>query len=78
MNISGWVPDAVIDRLWERGSTFNDMEKVVKEILLEGYAIDQLLNQLVEKVVTHKGFTEVHKAKICNQIAAADKSLGTV
>ena len=45
-------------------------------VMCEGYAVDQLLLQLINKVITTSDYNDVQKAHICQEIAMADKCLG--
>lgn len=43
--------------------------------MCEGYAVDQLLIQLVDEIASSSYLSDLQKANICHTIAKADKSL---
>jgi replication factor C subunit 2/4 len=79
--MAGLPPQSIItsllDTLQQPASTYDTMEKGVKDIMLEGYAAQHIMKELLRKlmVLDSKVLSEVHKAQIAIKIAEADKNL---
>ena len=79
--MAGLPPSSVTDELLKilssSNSNFDSMEKAVSDIMLEGYAAQEIMKALLDKLIEldEKSLSEVHKATIAIKIAEADKSL---
>ncbi len=79
--MAGQPPVQVVDGLMKifqnKKSNFDVMEKAVTDIMLEGYAAQDIMKMLLEQVIDmdEKVLSEVHKSDIAIKIAEADKSL---
>jgi len=77
----GLPPSAVIlsllDILQNRKSCFDDMEKAVSDIMLEGYSAQHLMGGLLTEIIAldQKILSDLHKADIAIKIAEVDKNL---
>ena len=79
--MAGLPPQSVItslfDTLQKSESTYDTMEKEVQDIMLEGYAAQQIMKGLLKMLMflDCKVLSELHKAQIAIKIAEADKNL---
>ncbi|XP_014467759.1 PREDICTED: replication factor C subunit 4 [Dinoponera quadriceps] len=73
-----WViPDDKIDTLWEtcKQGTYNDIEKLVKDLLLEGYPGGQVLDQLNGKMFLCDDLSDKQRAMIGHVLGECDYRL---
>uniref|UniRef100_A0A8B9SE53 Replication factor C subunit 4 n=1 Tax=Apteryx owenii TaxID=8824 RepID=A0A8B9SE53_APTOW len=75
--IAGVVPKEIIDGLLSacQSSSFEKLEMAAKNLINEGYAVAQLLNQLHDIVVESEDFTDKQKSAIVEKLAEVDKCL---
>lgn len=79
--MAGQPPQKVVDGLLtifkDPKSNFDMMEKAVSDIMLEGYAAQDIMKMLASKIIEaeEKDLSEMHKAEIAIKIAEADKCL---
>ena len=79
--MAGLPPSSVIasllDMLQSPSSTYDIMEKNVKNIMLEGYSAQHIMKALLRRLMAfeEKVLSDVDKAKIAIKIAEADKNL---
>jgi replication factor C subunit 2/4 len=71
------VVDGLLKIFQDAKSNFDLMERAVSDIMLEGYAAQEIMKMLLERVIDmdEKDLSEVHKAEIAIKIAEADKCL---
>jgi DNA polymerase III delta prime subunit len=73
------VPSYVLQKLWESmaGNVFDNLHKVVTEIMYEGYPLAAILSQLHDQVVIKPTteLSDVDKSLICEKIAEVDMKL---
>eukprot|EP00127_Corallochytrium_limacisporum_P004377 Clim_evm11s159 gene=Clim_evmTU11s159 len=77
MESSGRVPDETVEELMHLclTSTFDRLDRAVKNIIFDGYSGWQTIAQIHDKVVTDTTLNDLQKAHICDAIAKADKCL---
>ena len=77
----GLPPANIIQSLFKTlqtpGSCFEDLEKAVTDIMLEGYAAQHVMGALLTDIIAmdNKHMSELHKAEIAIKIAEVDKKL---
>ena len=77
-DISGSVPQPTVGRIFAvcRGQNFDEMQRLVDELLADGYPCAQLAMQMLEAVLAQGGgLSSIQKGKIAVQLAEVDKSL---
>ncbi|XP_005105320.1 replication factor C subunit 4 [Aplysia californica] len=76
-NIAGVVPEDSLDQLISTCSSdsYEELDKVVKNVIFEGYAASQILEQLFDKVVNMNTLSDQQKAIIFEKMAHTDKCL---
>merc|ERR1711998_642946 len=77
VDLSGEVPDERVTAFWNvcQGDSFEALEGAVEGLSRDGYAAHATVRQLLEKVATDAGITDLMKAKIAIKIAEVDKKL---
>lgn len=80
--MAGLPPSSVVNKLMQifmdPASNFGHLEKEVNDIMLEGYAAQQVMKALLKKILISEDaitLSEMGKAKIAIKIAEADKNL---
>jgi replication factor C subunit 2/4 len=80
--MAGLPPSSVVHKLMQifldPASNFGHLEKAVNDIMLEGYAAQQIMKALLKKILISEDaitLSEMGKAKIAIKIAEADKNL---
>jgi replication factor C subunit 2/4 len=79
--MAGQAPKSIVDGLMkifqDPKSNFDLMQKAVSDIMLDGYAAQDVMKMLLDRVIDmeEKDLSEVHKAEIAIKIAEADKCL---
>ena len=80
--MAGLPPSSVVDNLMriflDPASNFGHLEKAVNDIMLEGYAAQQIMKALLKQILLisdSSTLSEMGKAKIAIKIAEADKHL---
>ncbi|XP_034638058.1 replication factor C subunit 4 [Trachemys scripta elegans] len=75
--IAGVVPKETIDGLLSacQSGSFEKLETVVKNLINEGYAAAQLVNQLHDDIVEREDLTDKQKSIIAEKLAEVDKCL---
>ncbi|CAG5136622.1 unnamed protein product [Candidula unifasciata] len=76
-DIAGVVPDESIDNLIAvcSSDSYEDLDKIVQDVVLEGFAASQILNQLHDKIVVKEDLSDKQKSIICEKMASVDKCL---
>lgn len=72
------VIDGLMDIFLDLTSNYDRMDRAVNDIILEGYAAQQVMKALLKKILVLDSTTtlnEMNKAKIAIKIAEADKNL---
>lgn len=71
------VIQSLLDILQNRKSCFDDMEKAVSDVMLEGYSAQHLMGGLFTEIIAldQKIMSDLHKADIAIKIAEVDKNL---
>lgn len=77
INVSGVVSNNVVESLLQACKTglFDQAQKIVTDIIDEGYPVSQILSQLYDLVVPDERLPDSQKAQICERVAVADKCL---
>uniref|UniRef100_UPI00398ED292 replication factor C subunit 4 isoform X2 n=1 Tax=Pristiophorus japonicus TaxID=55135 RepID=UPI00398ED292 len=77
IEIAGVVPTEMIDSLLAacHSSSFEKLETVVKNMINEGYAATQLINQLHEVIIDKEDLNDQQKSAITLKLAEVDKCL---
>lgn len=79
--IAGVVPDATIDGLLKamqhksKGVRYNDISRVVTELVADGWSATQVIGQLYEKVLFDETISDSRKNQIVMVFSEADKRL---
>ena len=77
-DMSGSIPQATVGRIFTvcRGNDFDAMQRLVDEILADGYPTAQIASQMLEALLVQgSGISSIQKAKIGLQLAEVDKAL---
>ncbi|XP_069331322.1 replication factor C subunit 4 [Eulemur rufifrons] len=76
-DIAGVIPAETIDGLFAacQSGSFDRLEAVVKELIDEGHAATQLVNQLHDVVVENDVLSDKQKSIVTEKLAEADKCL---
>ncbi|XP_071798243.1 replication factor C subunit 4-like [Asterias amurensis] len=75
--IGGVVPDDVIGNLMTAcsGGSYEKLERTVQDLLKEGFAATQVVNQVFDIIVNREDMTDTQKSAITERIAIIDKRL---
>jgi replication factor C subunit 2/4 len=79
--MAGLPPSSVVTSLLEilqsRSSSYDTMDKSVKEIMLDGYSAHHIMKDLLKRItkMDSKVLSDIYKAQIAIKIAEADKNL---
>ncbi|XP_048659998.1 replication factor C subunit 4 isoform X2 [Marmota marmota marmota] len=76
-DIAGVIPAEAIDGIFAacQSGSFDKLEAVVKELIDEGHAATQLINQLHDVVVENDNLSDKQKSIITEKLAEVDKCL---
>jgi len=68
---------SILEILQNPKSCFDDMEKAVSDVMLEGYSAQHIIGALLTEIIEldKKTLSDLHKAKIAIKIAEVDKNL---
>jgi len=71
------IIDSLLSMLQDKSSSFDDMESMVRDVLLDGFAAQHILNAMLKKVIVlgSEKCSEIHKAEITIKIAEVEKNL---
>jgi replication factor C subunit 2/4 len=75
--MAGRIPDELIDdcrELWA-SQDVNEIEKVVKRIMMDGYSAENLLSQLHEKMIVDDSLSTLQKSNISQIMSTVDIDL---
>lgn len=77
INVSGVISEHVVRTFHQacKSGFFDQAQKVVTDIIDEGYPVSQILSQLHDLVVPAEDISDEQKAQICERLAEADKCL---
>ncbi|GKU98478.1 hypothetical protein SLEP1_g11482 [Rubroshorea leprosula] len=77
IGVSGVIPQQVVEELYVacKSGNFDSANKEVNKIIAEGYPVSQMLSQLFDVVVEADDISDEQKARICKNLAEADKCL---
>ncbi|NXS47389.1 RFC4 factor, partial [Balaeniceps rex] len=75
--IAGVIPKETTDELLSvcRSGSFEKLETLAKNLINEGYAVAQLVNQLHDTVVESEDYSDKQKSVIVEKLAEVDKCL---
>ncbi|NXP13744.1 RFC4 factor, partial [Thinocorus orbignyianus] len=75
--IAGVIPKETIEELLAvcRGGSFEKLEALAKNLINEGFAVAQLVNQLHDAVVESGDYSDKQKSAIAEKLAEVDKCL---
>ncbi|NXC70464.1 RFC4 factor, partial [Anhinga anhinga] len=75
--IAGVIPKETTDELQSvcRSGSFEKLETLAKNLINEGYAVAQLVNQLHDTVVESEDYSDKQKSVIVEKLAEVDKCL---
>ncbi|BFZ00501.1 hypothetical protein BsWGS_03540 [Bradybaena similaris] len=76
-DIAGVVPDECIDNLLAvcASDSYEDLDKIVQNVILDGYGASQVLGQLHDKLVVKDDLSDKQKSIICEKMAKVDRCL---
>ncbi|EDK97660.1 replication factor C subunit 4 [Mus musculus] len=76
-DIAGVIPAATIDGIFTacHSGSFDKLEAVVKNLIDEGHAATQLVNQLHDAIIENENLSDKHKSIITEKLAEVDKCL---
>ncbi len=77
VQIAGLIPDATVAAFFEtlRSNNYARLETSVRELLLDGYSAQQLLEQAFGRLLHDPQLSDVQKSAVLVKIAGADKNL---
>ncbi|XP_032862349.1 replication factor C subunit 4 [Tyto alba] len=75
--IAGVIPKEAIDELLSvcQSGSFEKLETLAKNLINEGYAVAQLVNQLHDTIVESEDYSDKQKSVIVEKLAEVDKCL---
>ncbi|EHB11294.1 Replication factor C subunit 4 [Heterocephalus glaber] len=76
-NISGLIPAETIDGIFAacQSGSFDKLEAVVKNLISEGHAATQLVNQVHVAILENDNLSDKQKSIVTEKLAEADKCL---
>ncbi|CAL1547814.1 unnamed protein product [Lymnaea stagnalis] len=76
-NISGVISEDYLDKLIRKCSrdSYEDLDKAIQDVIMEGFAASQLLNQLHDRIIMMENISDKQKSIICEKMAEVDKAL---
>lgn len=76
-NIAGVVPVDIVDKVISTCSSdsYEELDKVIKNVILEGFAASQILSQMFDRLVSMESLSDKQKAVIFEKMAVTDKCL---
>jgi replication factor C subunit 2/4 len=77
VQVAGLIPDATVGAFFEtlRSNNFARLEASVRDLLLDGFSAQQLLEQVFGRLLREPSLSDVHKGQILLKIGTADKNL---
>lgn len=77
VQIAGVIPEEVVASFFEvlKTNSFNELEKKVRNLLLDGYSAQQLLEQIFQRLISDEGIKDNQKGVILIEIANTDRKL---
>lgn len=77
LDVIGLVPDDKIDTLWEacKKGSYDNIQALLEDLLLEGYPGSQILDQLNEKIIFCEDLSDEQKVMIGNVLGLCDYRL---
>lgn len=71
------IPDSVVKLLLDtcEQKAFEQVEQVVKDIIVEGYSVVQLIHQILDKLTQDAVFNERQQALVSQRLGKIDKAL---
>lgn len=77
IELAGMVPQERVEHVWSvlRSASFQQLEAAVDEFLMEGYSAQQMIDQLMQRLLGDASVNDVQKGQVLLKIAAADKNL---
>lgn len=74
-DIAGVIPAATIDGIFTacHSGSFDKLEAVVKNLIDEGHAATQLVNQLHDAIIENENLSDKHKSIITEKLAVSCK-----
>ncbi|XP_032678115.1 replication factor C subunit 4 [Odontomachus brunneus] len=77
LDVIGLVPDEKINALWEacKKGSYNDIEKLLENLLLEGFPGSQVIDQLNEKIIFSEDLNDKQKLMIGDVLGMCDYRL---
>ncbi|MBA0722500.1 hypothetical protein Golax_003174 [Gossypium laxum] len=77
LSVSGVIPVEVVEALYAacKSGNFDLANKEANNVIAEGYPVSQMLSQLFDVVVEADDVPDEQKARICKNLAEADKRL---
>lgn len=75
--VAGVIPAQAVEYLLKacKSNSFDSIQAAAKDMMAEGFPVDQLLLQLQPAVLADESLTDVHKAHICIKLAECDVKL---
>jgi len=75
--IAGVVPSEMADKLFEAcgSDSYEKLDSAIKEIIAEGHAAAQIINQVHDRIVEMSELNDHQKSAIMEKIAIVDKCL---
>ncbi|TMW60652.1 hypothetical protein Poli38472_000694 [Pythium oligandrum] len=75
--VAGLAPPEILESFWTSvaSNNFDKMKTDVENILMSGYPVNTVLQQLSTDILNHTKLSDVQKAKLCLRVAEADKKL---
>ena len=77
LEVSGFIEPSVIEN-WLKAclsGSFEQIQNIVQQIISDGYAAGQLLNQLHDTLIDNEHLDDPKKARIFEKLSIADKRL---
>jgi len=76
-DIAGVVPDECVDGLFSAcySDSYEDLDRTLQNVIMEGYAASQILSQLHDKIVIKDNLSDKQKSIICEKMAKVDRCL---
>uniref|UniRef100_A0A2C9KDZ4 Replication factor C subunit 4 n=1 Tax=Biomphalaria glabrata TaxID=6526 RepID=A0A2C9KDZ4_BIOGL len=76
-DISGVISEDYLDKLINkcRSDSYEELDVAVQDIIHEGYAASQVLNQLHDKIITLDSLSDKQKSVVCEKMGEVDKCL---
>jgi replication factor C subunit 2/4 len=77
VQIAGLIPDATVGNFFDtmKSNSFSKMESVVRDLLLDGFSAQQLLEQIFNRLISDPDISDVQKSVVLLRITDADRRL---